>query len=487
MHYITAAAIRRRTVTLLAVVILLAGGVYAYNSLQVELFPEIEFPLVVVTTSYPSADPQGVVQNVTVPVERVIEGAEGLESIQSTSFEGNSIVLATFKFGTDMAEAESAIESSLGSVSFPDGVEEPDVGRFDPDQFPVVQFSVISDNGDEQVSDYVQSRILPALSEIDGILQVLVTGDVERQIRVSADPDRMLANGVALPQIASALSENNVTLPTGLVFGGGTSMPVKTIHTLGSVEEIRNLVVGSTPSGAVMLRDVADVELTDGLPTSISRTNGKPAINVAVVKEAEANTIEVTEAVGEVVAGLEDLPPGADIVIVSDQGPEIQQQIDTLLREAIFGFLFAVCVVFAFMLTIRPTVVRGILTTLRPTVVIALSIPLSIFTGVLLMSWQDMSLNFMTLGGLAISVGRVVDDAIVVLENVYRHIQAGRDRWRARAGRNHGGRSGDLGIDIDHNRRFHSPGVHPGAGRGVFSCPSRSLSCSPWLHRWRWR
>ncbi len=431
MHYITAAAIRRRTVTLLAVVILLAGGVYAYNSLQVELFPEIEFPLVVVTTSYPSADPEGVVKGVTEPIERVIEGAEGLESIQSNSFEGNSIVLATFSYGTDMAEVESAIASSVGGLTFPAGVDDPEVGRFDPDQFPVIQFSVVSDNGNKQVSEFVQSGILPELSDIEGILQVMVTGEIERQVQVSADPDRMLANGVALPQIASALRENNVTLPTGLVFGSGSSMPVKTIHTLGSVEEIRNLVVGTNPSGTVMLRDVADVELTDGVPTSISRTNGKPAINVAVVKEPEANTIEVTKAVRVALNGLNGLPPGAEIVVVSDQGPEIQEQIDTLLREAIFGFLFAVAVVFAFMLTIRPTAIRGILTTLRPTLVIALSIPLSILTGVLLMAWQDMSLNFMTLGGLAISVGRVVDDAIVVLENVYRHIQAGRERWRA--------------------------------------------------------
>ena len=133
----------------------------------------------------------------------------------------------------------------------------------------------------------------------------------------------------------------------------------------------------------------------------------------------------------EALDGLTGLPQDVEIVIVSDQGPSIQHQIDTLLREALFGFLFAVTVVFAFMLTLKPTVPRGLLNTLRPTVVIALSIPLSVFTGVLLMSWQDMSLNFMTLGGLAISVGRVVDDAIVVLENVYRHIQAGRERWRA--------------------------------------------------------
>ena len=250
-------------------------------------------------------------------------------------------------------------------------------------------------------------------------------------MRVSADPDRMLANDVALPQIAAALGENNVTLPAGLVFREGGSMPVKTIHILGSVEEVRNLAVSSTPSGVVMLRDVADVELTEGTPASISRTNGKPAINVSIVKEAEANTIDVTEAVREALEALGQLPPGLEIVIVSDQGPEIQQQIDTLLSEALYGFLFAVAVVFIFMLSIRPTVVRGLLTTLRPTIVIALSIPLSIFSGILLMTWQDMTLNFMTLGGLAISVGRVVDDAIVVLENVYRHIQAGRERWRA--------------------------------------------------------
>ena len=431
MRFITAAAISRRTVTLLAVIILLAGGVFAYNSLQVELFPEIEFPLVVVTTSYPSADPEGVVKDVTAPIERVIEGTEGLESIQSTSFEGNSIVLATFRYGTDMADAESAVQNHVSVLTFPDGVDEPEVGRFDPDQFPVLQFSVITDDGTQIASEYVESRILPDLSGIDGILQVLVTGDVEQQVRVSADPDRMLANGVALPQIAAALSENNVTLPAGLVFGEGGSMPVKTIHTLGSVEEVRNLAVSSTPSGVVMLRDVANVELTEGTPASISRTNGKPAINVSIVKEAEANTIEVTEAVREALAGLGQLPPGLEIVIVSDQGPEIQQQIDTLLSEALYGFLFAVAVVFIFMLSIRPTVVRGLLTTLRPTLVIALSIPLSIFTGILLMTWQDMTLNFMTLGGLAISVGRVVDDAIVVLENVYRHIQAGRERWRA--------------------------------------------------------
>ena len=180
-----------------------------------------------------------------------------------------------------------------------------------------------------------------------------------------------------------------------------------------------------------MLSDVARIVLGEGTPTSISRTNGKPAIGVSVIKDAEANTIEVTDSVREALDGLTELPPSVEIVTISDQGPEIQEQINTLLSEAAYGFLFAVAVVFVFMLSFRPTAIRGMFNTLRPTVVIALAIPLSVLTGVLLMAWQDMTLNFMTLGGLAISVGRVVDDAIVVLENVYRHIQAGRERWRA--------------------------------------------------------
>ena len=431
MRFITAAAISRRTVTLLAVFILLAGGVYAYNSLRVELFPEIEFPLVTVTASYPAVDPEGVLQEVTAPIERAISGVEGLESVQSTSFEGNSIVLANFEFGTDMANAESTIESAVNGISFPDGVEEVSVGRINPDQFPVLQFSVVSGQEPSDVTRVVESQILPELFAVDGVMRMEVTGQAERLVQVAVDPDLLKENKTSLFQVASALSDNNVTLPSGLISGEGQSVVVKTTHTLDSVEDIRGLVVGASPSGPVLLSDVASVVLADAGRTSISRTNGQRSVGVAIVKDPEANTIEVTEAVRDVLDNLTNLPPGMEIVIVSDDGPEIQEQIDTLLREAGFGFLFAVTVIFAFMLSTRPTVFRGVLRSLRPTVVIALAIPLSVLTGVLLLAWQDMSLNFMTLGGLAISVGRVVDDAIVVLENVYRHIHAGRERWRA--------------------------------------------------------
>ncbi len=427
MGFITAAAIKRRSVTLLAVAIVLVAGVFTYNSLRVELFPEIDFPLVVVTTSYPSADPEGVVQDVTAPIESAILGAAGLETLQSTSFEGNSIVLATFLYGTDMRNAESNIETALNAIPFPRGVEEPDVGRFSPDQIPVIQFSILSEQGPEVAAPLVKSQILPRLEEIDGVLQVRASGEIQRQVLVSVDPSALESRGLAMAQITRALEDNNLSLPTGLVFEAGRALPVRSGHLLTSVEDIRNLAVGP----GTRLGDVAQVSLTEGAPSSISRTNGQPSIGVAVLKEADANTIEVTEAVRAVLDSTTNLPPGVEFVIVQDDGPQVQEQIDTLLQEATFGFLFAVAVVFLFMLTLRPTAWKGLLTTVRPTIVIALVIPLSILAGVLLMGWQGMTLNFMTLGGLAISVGRVVDDAIVVLENVYRHIQAGKERWRA--------------------------------------------------------
>ena len=431
MTFLTAMALRRPTVALLAIVIVLASGILAYRSMQVELFPQIEFPLVTVFASYPSADPDAVVREVTDPIERAISGADGLELVQSTSSEGNAVIFATYKFGTDMAAAANDVENSLNGVTFPPGVDNPTVGRFNPDDFPVIQFGVVSDRPLTEVQRLVEELIIPEIEAIEGVMGVRLAGDVERNVTVMADLNKLAANGVSLFQVSTALRENNVTLPAGLLFDGGQAVIAKTTHSLDSVDEVRNLVVGVNESGPVRLSDVATVSFSSGRPSSISRINGQPGLSVSVTKEPEANTLDVTTVVNEVLETITGIPDDVNIIVVTDQGPDIQRQIDNLVREGVFGFLFAVSVVFAFMLTIRPTIVRGLFTTIRPTAVIGLSIPLSVFTGILLMYWQDMSLNFMTLGGLAISVGRVVDDSIVVLENVYRHIQGGRERWRA--------------------------------------------------------
>ena len=436
MKLLTELALRRSSVTVLIIILLLVGGVFTYRSLQVELFPEIEFPLVTISTFYPSANPEAVARDVTAPIEAAISGVNGIDSIQSVSSENRSVVLAEFEFGVDMEEAESTISGNVGRVFFPDGVQEPIVGRIDPEAFPVLQVSLLGDREMTELQRLMDSLVLPAVVGIDGVFNVEVTGRTEPRVVVTLDAERLAEHGISRAQVSRALSESNVALPAGAVSAGGQIVPVRTSSGYGSVEEMRNLVVGlsgrpgdpaATP---VLLSDVADVTETGGIPTSISRTNGKPSLGLNIVKEPDANTVDVTSAVIEALDDVSGLPPGVEIVLISNDGPAIQRQVDTLQREAILGFIFAVVVVFAFLISRRPTLARGMLLSLRPTIVIGLSIPLSIFTGIVLMGLNGMNLNFMTLGGLAISVGRVVDDSIVVLENVYRHIQRGQDRKR---------------------------------------------------------
>lgn len=445
MSFITAWALRRRTVTILAAMLALAAGIFTYQTISVELFPEVEFPLVTVSTFYPSANPEAVARDVTAPIERAIQGIDGLDSIQSVSSENRSIVLVNFEFGVDMAEAESVINSNVSSIAFPDGVVSPIVGRINPDSFPVLQLGVVGDGEISEIEEVIESRILPEISTVAGVFRADVTGGASRRVTVTADADKMLEKGVSLFQVSQALRDNSVSLPGGVIRENGRAVPVKTTNAYESVDELRALVVGfspppqglpvgaggGVPPSPVTLGEVADVQIANGMGESIFRTNGKQGLGIGIVKEPDANTIDVTDGVLEALDDLGPLPSGIEIITVSNDGPQIQGQISTLEREAILGLILATIVVFAFFMTIRPTVLRGALTTLRPTLVIALSIPLSIFIAVILISWQGLALNFMTLGGLAISVGRVVDDSIVVLENVYRYIQTGRDRWRA--------------------------------------------------------
>ena len=440
--FITNLALRRRSVTVLAVILVLASGIFTYSRLPVELFPEVDFPLVTVTTFYPSANPESVSDNVTIPVENAIVGIDGLDAIQSISTENQSIIIATFEFGTDMEEAENIINSKVSGLRFPDGVNEPIVGRFNPDSFPVIRISLTGEREIVELQQILEKSILPKISGLDGISSIDITGDVQQRIQITVDPDRLLERGISFFQVSQALRENNVTFPGGAITRNGQVIPVKTTNTFGSVEELEELVVGfpraaggpSSQSAApqpIRLADVAEVQLGSGVARSISRTNGKPSISLSVFKDPNANTLSVTNAVKDALDGVEDLPPDVEAVIVYDDGPQIQGQIDTLEQEALMGLALAVIVVFAFFLTLRPNAFKGMFRTLRPTLVIGLSIPLSIFAGVLLMNWQGLSLNFMTLGGLAISVGRVVDDSIVVLENIYRNIDGGKERWRA--------------------------------------------------------
>lgn len=424
--------------TLLAIMLIMAAGVYTYIKLERELFPELQFPNITITTVYPSANPDTVVREVTGPIEDAITGMSGLKEVQSTSAENLSLVLATFEFGLDMEQTERDIVSSLNGVGFPDEVSDPMVSRIATDVFPVMQLSVLGDRDVPSLQRVIDDLIEPAIEQVDGVFEAAVIGKIDEQVSITVDVKKMEDLGLTISQVDAALSGNNISMPAGSIDDGAKAYPVRTSHELGSLQEFRDLVIALEKDGSeilvdrpVRLSDVSEVEISTERPSQITRTNGKPSLGIVVVKEPDANTVDVTEEVLESLEQISDLPADIEVITLSNDGPEVQKQLDTLLQEGLLGFLFAISVVFMFLANLRSGLIRGVSLALRPTFIIGISIPLSVLTGVLIMGFTTLSLNFMTLAGLAIAVGRVVDDSIVVLENIYRHIQAGEDRIQA--------------------------------------------------------
>ncbi len=454
MTFLTQLALRRRSVTLLVVILLLSAGVYTYQNLERELFPEIEFPNITVTTIYPNANPETVLRDVTEPIEEAIEGVDGVQDIQSTSSGSTSQVLVTFEFGEDMEEAERSIESNINGIDFPDDVGKPFISRINNNTFPVLRLSVTGDRDIPSLQRIFDDDILPFIDRIDGVGEIHVLGTVEERITVTVDTEKLQELGLTMSQVTGAIQGNNTSFPTGEIYQNGAIYPVRASYEFGALSDILDLTVGFEPGSRsslsiqspsrphiahashrgerrVLLRDVAEVEIGTAQSRTISRANGKPSLNLLVIKDPDANTVDVTSSVLDTLDSIEGLPPDIEIVTLQNDGPEVEEQLTGLLREGFWGFVFAITTVFIFLLNFRPGLLKGPVVTLRPTAIIGVSIPLSIMTGVLIMGASGLSLNFMSLSGLAIAVGRVVDDSIVVLENMYRHLQRGEDRVSA--------------------------------------------------------
>ena len=437
LTYITRLALSRRPVTVLAILLLLGGGLFSALRLKIELLPDIEFPVITVSTFYPSANPDAVAEDVSIPIENLVTGLRGLERLQTFSSESLSLVIAEFEFGADMDEVESTLSRGLAGLSFPQGVQEPRLLRITPNTFPILQLSVISDRPLSELQELTESTIAPAIRSVPGVFSVQITGGSEQQVLVAAIPEKLAETGISIPQVAGVLRATNVSIPAGAITADGATLPIRATHRLKSVDEIANLIVGvsgqppgpaargstPTPSGPpkpVFLKDIAEVSFVDSARRTLSRTNGKESLGIAVLKDPDANLVDVAN---DVKKRLEELQPslGDDVQIATiyDQAPDVESAISGVTREAMYGAVFAVGIIFLFLFSFRSTLVAGI------------SIPLSILTGIIVMRWLDISLNVMTLGGLAIAVGRVVDDSVVVLENVYRHIQQGERRLEA--------------------------------------------------------
>ncbi len=456
-------AVAKRSVTLLLAGALFIAGILAWGNLQQELLPDIELPVITVIAPLPGAGAADVAEQVTKPIERAISGAPRLEALQSTSANSISLVIAQFSFGTDVKETQALIEQSIQAANLPASVD-PTVAALNINASPVIIASVAATTPDglSEAARITQTEIQPALLGIEGVASVDVSGGAEQQVAITLDPAKLAKANVSQAQVVGVLTANNITIPSGQVQGDGTKTPVSTIGVIGSVDEIREMVVGveapaqpvapaqpaasaqpdpsaqpdasaqppASPAAPpapkpITIGDLGTVEVVGVPTTGYARTatpesGGQPSLSLSVTKTSTANTVQVADAVTAKLAELG--AQHADVVtvtVVSDLSSFIKESRDGLLREGGTGALFAVLTIFLF------------LASLRSTLVAAVSIPLSLLAALVIMQITGITLNILTLGGLAVAVGRVVDDAIVVLENIYRHRAMGEDRLKA--------------------------------------------------------
>ncbi len=433
MIRLTQLAISKRSVTVLITIGLLIGGLFSWSSLKQELLPDIQLPIVVVITPLAGASAQDVSTQVTEPVERSIGNTASLKTVDSSSVNSLSIVVATFEYGTNIKDTLSTIDTNVKALGL---TSTSTVESFDINAFPSLIVAIRSTGSTtaDQFNTLATTTIVPSLESIDGVSKVDLSGASQPRLVISLDPTKLAADNVSISQIQGVLSANNLTLPAGSLpttTGGTTiSIPVSAQHQITSKDELSALAVGvkmpaaGAPAAAPTPITIGDLGTVSEVPvysTGYADLNKSPqtgdagaALVLSISKTSSANTVDVVQAVQKKLDEMSAQGSGSfEVDTVSDSSSFIIESRDSLVREGLLGALFAILTIFFFLLSLRSTLVA------------AISIPVSIMTALTLMLVAGVTINIMTLGGLAIAVGRVVDDAIVVLENIYRHRSKG--------------------------------------------------------------
>jgi len=399
-----------------------ALGVLSFTRLPVDLLPDIAYPRLIVYTSYPEVAPAEVERFVTEPIERQLTNVPGIERLESATREGVSLVTLRFAWGTDMDFAALNVREKLDALrdNLPEQATRPLVLRTDPGSEPVMALSVAGGGSLWALKDLAESVFQRRLEQIDGVAQAAVTGGLEREIHVDVDARRLESYGLTVDQVANVLARANASAPSGTIRQGRFRYNLRTLGELQQVEQIEDLVVARVapgiagdPDGQVLLSDVATVE--DGFKEreSIARYNGKEAVGLLIFKEAGANTVQVAGRVVTVVDQLRQQFPDVSIDVATSQAGFIQGAISNLVQEMVLGAVLAFLVLVLF------------LRDARYPIAIALAIPLSVLAAFGLLQATGVTLNIMSLGGLALGVGMLMDNSIVVLENIFRHRQKG--------------------------------------------------------------
>ncbi len=421
MFKLAVLSLKNRALIALITIVAAIFGSTALVNLKRELIPSIEFPALMVITTYPGASPEVVNTDVSTPIEAAIQAVPGLETTSATSATNASVVQASFTYGTDLSTAEQKMTQAINRISsqLPESVD-PQVLLLSIDDLPAVQLAVSGGNA-ETIQTRLENIVVPELEKIDGVNQAAILGATTQRVVITPDQAKLAAAGFTQQAINDALEQNGILFPGGAITEGDKTLTVQTGTKVQSVEDVASLPLVATnadqmATGAKTIADVATVELAAAEATSISRVNGEDALTISITKLGTANTVEVSQAITALLPELESQLDGGEINVIFDQAPYIEQSIEALAQEGVLGLVFAVIVILIFLLSFRATIVT------------AISIPTSVLITLLGLQAMEYSLNILTLGALTMAIGRVVDDSIVVIENIKRHYVGGADK-----------------------------------------------------------
>ncbi|MFI8274342.1 efflux RND transporter permease subunit [Streptomyces sp. NPDC085929] len=413
---------QRALIGLVSITALLFGAI-AIPQLKQQLLPSIELPMVSVLAPYQGASPDVVEKQVIEPIEATLKGVDGITGITSTASEGNALIMAKFDYGDSgtkqlVADVQQAVNRAR--VRLPAEVD-PQVVAGSTDDIPTVVLAVTSDKDQQALADQLSRSVVPVLEDIEGVGQVSVDGVQDLRIAVTPDNAKLAAAGLDGAALAQGLQAGGATVPAGSFDEAGKNRTVRVGGGYTSLAQLEDLRLSAGPGKpAVRLADVATVKQEPAKAVSITRTNGKPSLALVLTMDKDGSAVAISDAVQDKLPELRTaLGAGAELTVVSDQGPPVAKAISSLTTEGLLGLLFAVIVILVF------------LASLRSTLVTAVSIPLSVVLALIVLWTRDLSLNMLTLGALTIAIGRVVDDSIVVLENIKRHLGYGEERESA--------------------------------------------------------
>lgn len=426
--WLTRLALRNPILILMLSLMTVVLGLQSLGRLPVDLFPDITIPVVRVVTFYPGAGPADIEKSITVPVERAVAAAPGIERVESTSKQGVSIVSAWFSYDTNLDNAQFEVSQRVAQIlnALPPGIQQPFILKFDITNIPVLSVSLSSRGLDErQLYDLAYNVVEPQLERLPGVASASVGGGKQREIEVKVQRDALRARGLGVLDVVNAVRGANLLLPSGTLRAYGREFNVFANTQLEEARPLRDVIVQppapppATNSQPVRIRDVAEVEDSSADQANIVRVDGVRGVYLRLLKQPKANTIAVVDAVRAALPLLRGVPESVKLDISFDQSSYIRAAVKALEHEALQGGALAIVVILVFLLSLRAT---GI---------VAIAIPLSIVATFILLYFAGQSLNVFTLGGLALGVGRLVDDSIVELENIHRHLATEPSRRQA--------------------------------------------------------